>query len=73
MESLNILLVYEKYIPVLSEEEQRKLLEERPTLIQLQDWNNRLSSYNKGIEERFNRSYDKIIKQKSKWKIQTLS
>lgn len=68
MESLNILLMYEKYIPVLSEEEQKRLLEERPTLIQLQDWNNRLSSYNKEIEERFKRSYDKIIKQKANGK-----
>ena len=67
MESLNILLRYEKYIPVLSEEEQAKLLDTPPTLIQLQDWDKRLSARNESINERFRRSYDKIIKQ-NKWK-----
>lgn len=65
MESLNILLRYEKYIPVLSDEEQEGLLDQPPTLLQLQDWERRLaelSARTTTIEERFKRSYDKIIK-----------
>lgn len=62
MEYLDILLRYERYIPVLSEEEQIRLLDQQPTLAQLQDWEQRLESRTSKIEERFRRSFKKAIK-----------
>lgn len=58
------LISYEKYIPVLSDEEQIGLLDHQPTLAQLQDWEQRLESRTSKMEERFKRSYSKTIKQK---------
>lgn len=62
MEYLDILLRYERYIPVLSEEEQIRLLDQQPTLAQLQDWEQRLESRTSKMEERFKRSFLKTIK-----------
>lgn len=64
MKHLDILFRYEKYIPVLSEEEQKSLLDAAPSLVQLQDWEMRLRSRSAELDERFKRSYDKIIKQR---------
>lgn len=61
---INYLLRYEKYIPVLSEEEQKQLLDTAPSLVQLQDWEKRLRSRSAETEARFKRSYDKIIKKR---------
>lgn len=62
MIAIKTLLRYEKYIPVLSEEEQKNLLDAAPSLLQLQGWEKRLRSRSAELDERFKRSYDKIIK-----------
>lgn len=62
MEYLDILLRYEKYIPVLSEDEQIRLLDQQPTLAQLQGWEQRLESRTTEMEDRFKRSFKKAIK-----------
>lgn len=62
--SINTLLRYEKYIPILSDEEQIRLLDQQPTLAQLQDWEQRLESRTTEMEERFKRSFKKAIKVK---------
>ena len=62
--SIDILLRYEKYIPVLSDEEQIMLLDQQPTLAKLQDWEKRLESRTTEMEERFKRSFKKAIKVK---------
>lgn len=59
--SIDTLLRYEKYIPVLSEEEQIRLLDQQPTLVQLQDWEQRLESRTTEMEDRFKRSFKKAI------------
>lgn len=58
MECLN-LITFEKYIPVLTSEEQNKLLTARPTLAQLQDWNERLRIRTSDLEDIFGRAYNK--------------
>lgn len=62
MARIDLLLRYEKYIPILTEGEQKSLLDTAPSLLQLQDWEKRLHSRSAETEERFKRSYDKIIK-----------
>lgn len=60
--NIDFILRYERYIPVLSEEEQIRLLDQQPTLAQLQDWEQRLESRTSKMEERFKRSFLKTIK-----------
>lgn len=62
--NIDFILRYEKYIPVLSEEEQIRLLDQQPTLAQLQDWEQRLESRTTEMEDRFKRSFQKTIKSK---------
>lgn len=61
MLDIDILLAYEKYIPILSEAEQERLLTSRPTLMQLQEWNERLYRRTDDIERIFVRAYEKAI------------
>lgn len=61
METFDILLAYEKYIPVLTDEEQQQLLTTRPTLMQLQDWNKRMEKRTADMDDIFSRAYKKAI------------
>lgn len=65
--SIDLLLRYEKYIPVLTDEEQTRLLDQQPTLAQLQDWEKRLQSRSAETNDRFKQAYAKIKQGKSKW------
>lgn len=64
---IDLLLRYEKYIPVLTDEEQIRLLDQQPTLVQLQDWEKRLQSRSAETNDRFKQAYEKIKQGKSKW------
>lgn len=64
---IDLLLRYEKYIPVLTDEEQIRLLDQQPTLVQLQDWEKRLQSRSAETDDRFKQAYSKIKQGKSKW------
>lgn len=54
------LLVYEKYLPVLTNSEVDLLLASRPSLAQLQDWSQRLNNHRARLENVFIRAYKKI-------------
>lgn len=54
------LLVYEKYLPVLTHSEVDLLLASRPSLAQLQDWSQRLNNHRARLENVFIRAYKKI-------------
>lgn len=60
MGTLNNLLAYEKYLPVLTHSEVDALLDSRPTLDQLQDWSQRLNNHRARMEQVFCRAYKKI-------------
>ena len=45
MDTLNNLLAYEEYMPVLTPSEVDGLLTSRPSLAQLQDWSQRLNNH----------------------------
>lgn len=62
------LLAYEKYIPILSDAEQERLLTSRPSLAQLQEWNERLYRRTDDIEHIFVRAYEKAIHDNGKRK-----
>lgn len=60
MGTLNNLLAYEEYLPVLTPSEVDLLLASRPTLAQLQDWSQRLNNHRARLESVFSRAYKKI-------------
>lgn len=59
MGTLNNLLAYEEYLPVLTPSEVDLLLASRPTLAQLQDWSQRLNNHRARLENVFSRAYQK--------------
>ena len=59
MDTLNNLLAYEEYLPVLTHSEVDLLLASRPTLAQLQDWSQRLNNHRARLENVFSRAYQK--------------
>lgn len=60
MATLNNLIAYEEYLPVLTPSEVDLLLASRPTLAQLQDWSQRLNNHRARLESVFSRAYKKI-------------
>ena len=60
MDTLNNLLSYEEYLPVLTHSEVDGLLASRPSLAQLQDWSQRLNKHRARLENVFSRAYKKI-------------
>ena len=60
MDTLNNLLAYEEFLPVLTPSEVDLLLASRPSLAQLQDWSQRLNNHRARFESVFGRSYKKI-------------
>ena len=60
MGTLNNLLAYEEYLPVLTPSEVDGLLASRPSLAQLQDWSQRLNNHRARMEQAFCRAYKKI-------------
>lgn len=60
MATLNNLIAYEEYLPVLTPSEVDLLLASRPSLAQLQDWSQRLNSHRARLESVFSRAYKKI-------------
>ena len=60
MGTLNNLLAYEEYLPVLTPSEVDRLLASRPSLAQLQDWSQRLNKHRARLENVFSRAYKKI-------------
>lgn len=59
MATLNNLIAYEEYLPVLTPSEVDMLLASRPTLAQLQDWSQRLNNHRARLESVFSRAYQK--------------
>ena len=59
MATLNNLIAYEEYLPVLTPSEVDMLLASRPTLAQLQDWSQRLNNHLARLESVFSRAYQK--------------
>ena len=59
MGTLNNLLAYEEYLPVLTNSEVYGLLASRPSLAQLQDWSQRLNNHLARLESVFSRAYQK--------------
>ena len=59
MATLNNLIAYEEYLPVLTPSEVDGLLASRPTLAQLQDWSQRLNNHRAMLESVFSRAYQK--------------
>lgn len=59
MATLNNLIAYEEYLPVLTPSEVDLLLASRPTLAQLQDWSQRLNNHRARLESVFSRAYQK--------------
>lgn len=57
--SIDYLLAYEKYLPVLTPSEVDRLLTSRPSLAQLQDWSQRLNNHRARLESVFSRAYQK--------------
>lgn len=57
--TLNNLIEYEEYLPVLTTSEVDGLLTSRPTLAQLQDWSQRLNNHRARLESVFSRAYQK--------------
>ena len=60
MDTLNNLLAYEEFLPVLTPSEVDLLLASRPSLAQLQDWSQRLNNHRARLENVFIRAYKKI-------------
>ena len=60
MATLNNLIDYEEYRPVLTNSEVDGLLASRPSLAQLQDWSQRLNNNRARLENVFSRAYKKI-------------
>ena len=60
MDTLNNLLAYEEYLPVLTPSEVDGLLASRPSLAQLQDWSQRLNNHRARLESVFGRAYQKL-------------
>ena len=60
MGTLNKLLSYEEFLPVLTNSEVDLLLASRPSLAQLQDWSQRLNNNRARLESVFSRAYQKI-------------
>lgn len=60
MDTLNNLLVYEKYIPVLTPSEIDALLVSCPSLPELQEWQTRLENNRARLDDVFGRAYEKI-------------
>lgn len=60
MDTLNNLLAYEEFLPVLTHSEVDLLLASRPSLAQLQDWSQRLNNHRARLENVFIRAYKKI-------------
>ena len=60
MATLNNLIDYEEYMPVLTNSEVDGLLASRPSLAQLQDWSQRLNNHRARLESVFSRAYKKI-------------
>ena len=60
MDTLNNLLAYEEYLPVLTNSEVDVLLASRPSMAQLQDWSRRLNNHRARLESVFSRAYKKI-------------
>ena len=58
--NIDILLSYEKYLPVLTPSEVEGLLASRPSLAQLQDWSQRLNNHRARLDSVFSRAYKKI-------------
>ena len=59
MATLNNLIAYEEYLPVLTPSEVDLLLASRPSLAQLQDWSQRLNNHRARLESIFSRAYQK--------------
>ena len=59
MATLNNLIAYEEFLPVLTPSEVDGLLASRPSLAQLQDWSQRLNNHRARLENVFSRSYKK--------------
>jgi hypothetical protein len=59
MATLNNLIAYEEYLPVLTPSEVDLLLASRPSLAQLQDWSQRLNNHRVRLESVFSRAYQK--------------
>ena len=57
--SIDYLLAYEKYLPVLTPSEVDGLLASHPSLAQLQDWSQRLNNHRARLESVFSRAYQK--------------
>ena len=60
MDTLNNLLAYEEYLPVLTPSEVDGMLSSRPSLSQLQDWSQRLNNHRARLENVFSLAYKKI-------------
>ena len=60
MDTLNNLLAYEEFLPVLTPSEVDWLLASCPSLAQLQDWSQRLYIHRARLESVFSRAYQKI-------------
>ena len=60
MDTLNNLLAYEEYLPVLTPSEVDGMLSSRPSLSQLQDWSQRLNNHRARLENVFSRAYKKL-------------
>lgn len=60
MATLNNLVAYEKYLPVLTTSDVDGLLASRPSLAQLQDWSQRLNNHRARLESVFSRAYKKL-------------
>ena len=60
MGTLNNILAYEEYLPVLTHSEVDVLLASRPSLAQLQDWSQRLNQHRARLENVFSLAYKKI-------------
>ena len=60
MATLNNLIAYEEYLPVLTPSEVDGLMASRPTLAQLQDWSQRLNNHLARLESVFSRAYKKL-------------
>ena len=62
MATLNNLIAYEEYLPVLTPSEVDGLLASRPSLAQLQDWSQRLNNHRARLDSVFSRAFKKINK-----------
>lgn len=55
-----MLIDYERYLPVLTDEELESLLSAaRPSLVKLQDWSQRLNNHRARLNAAFARAYQK--------------